>query len=118
MSQPIYVTADIRRIEEAAGSVSPSLMERAGAAAAELAAKLAGDTGKEVLVLAGPGNNGGDAYEVATNLKAKFFRVTVVSPAEPGAMPAGPKGVPLREPTKLTTEVTRATAKKRRASAP
>ena len=88
MSQPIYVTADIRRIEEAAGNVAPSLMERAGAAAAELAARLAGETGKEVLVLAGPGNNGGDAYEVATNLKAKFFRVTVVSPAEPAAMPA------------------------------
>jgi len=88
MSQPIYVTADIRRIEEAAGHVSPSLMERAGAAAAELAARLAGDTGKDVLVLAGPGNNGGDAFEVATNLKAKFFRVTVVSPAEPAAMPA------------------------------
>ncbi len=88
MSQPVYVTADIRRIEEAAGHVSPSLMERAGAAAAELAAKLAGDTGKDVLVLAGPGNNGGDAFEVATLLKAKFFRVAVVSPADPAAMPA------------------------------
>ncbi len=88
MSQPIYLTADIRKIEEAAGAVSPSLMERAGAAAAELAAKLASDTGKDVLVLAGPGNNGGDAYEVAANLKAKFFRVTVVSPADASALPS------------------------------
>jgi hydroxyethylthiazole kinase-like uncharacterized protein yjeF len=88
MSQPIYVTADIRRIEQAAGSVAPSLMQRAGAAAAELAARLAGDTGKDVLVLAGPGNNGGDAFEVAANLKAKFFRVALVSPADPASLPA------------------------------
>ena len=83
MPQPIYLTADIRRIEKAAGEVAPALMERAGAAAAELAAALASDRGKDVLVLAGPGNNGGDARVVARLLEEKFFRVTVADAANP-----------------------------------
>src|SRR5882762_7624118 len=53
-------------------------MERAGAAAAELARDLCGDTAKAILVVAGPGNNGGDAFEVAAHLKRWFFRVSVV----------------------------------------
>jgi ADP-dependent NAD(P)H-hydrate dehydratase / NAD(P)H-hydrate epimerase len=76
---PIYLAADIRRIERAAGETSPPLMERAGAAAAALAATLVGDKAKDVLVLAGPGNNGGDARVVARLLEERFFRVQVVS---------------------------------------
>jgi hydroxyethylthiazole kinase-like uncharacterized protein yjeF len=75
MRGPIYLTADIRRIEQAAGNAP--LMQRAGAAAAELAAKIASDKSKDILVLAGPGNNGGDARIAAELLKEKFFRVTV-----------------------------------------
>jgi hydroxyethylthiazole kinase-like uncharacterized protein yjeF len=75
MPQAIYATGDIRRIEEAAGKATPSLMERAGAAAADLAARLAGEQGKDVLVLVGPGNNGGDAKVVARLLAERFFRV-------------------------------------------
>src|SRR5262245_26861013 len=86
MAQPIYLTADIRRIEQAAGP-DASLMERAGLAAADLAARLVSERGKDVLVLAGPGNNGGDAYEVAANLKSEYFRVSVVSPADPAGLP-------------------------------
>src|SRR5258706_15348221 len=82
MRGPIYLTADIRRIETAAGDVSPPLMERAGAAAAELAARIASDKSKDVLVLVGPGNNGGDARIVARLLGERFFRVDVVSKAE------------------------------------
>src|SRR4051812_24914675 len=55
-------------------------MERAGTAAAELASQLA--TGKDVLVLAGPGNNGGDARIAAERLRERFFRVTVATRAE------------------------------------
>jgi hydroxyethylthiazole kinase-like uncharacterized protein yjeF len=75
VSRAIYLTADIRRIEDAAKD--QPLMERAGAAAAELAAKIASESTKDVLVLAGPGNNGGDARVVARLLKEKFFRVVV-----------------------------------------
>jgi len=88
MSRPIYLTDDIRRIEAAAGAVTPTLMVRAGEAAAALAQRLVPERGKDVLVLAGPGNNGGDAYEVATRLKAAFLRVSVVSPADPAKLPA------------------------------
>jgi len=82
VSVPVYLSADIRRIEKAAGDASPPLMERAGAAAAELAARIASSKSKDVLVLAGPGNNGGDARVVAERLKEQFFRVSVASRPE------------------------------------
>ncbi len=82
MSVPIYLSADIRRIEEAAGDANPPLMERAGAAAAALAAGLASDKKKDVLVLAGPGDNGGDARALASRLKEQFFRVSVATRLE------------------------------------
>lgn len=85
MSEPIYLTRDIRRIEQAAKDLP--LMERAGAAAAELAAHLCADTAKDVLVLAGPGNNGGDARIVAERLRQQFFRVTLAGPAEAATLP-------------------------------
>ncbi len=85
MTEPIYLTQDIRRIEAAAKD--EPLMERAGAAAAELAAGLCLDTAKDVLVLAGPGNNGGDAQIVAGILKQKFFRVTVATAADMATLP-------------------------------
>ncbi|HUJ85307.1 MAG TPA: NAD(P)H-hydrate dehydratase [Burkholderiales bacterium] len=86
-ASPIYTTEEIRRIEQAAGEVSPPLMQRAGEAAAELAARLAGGRGKDVLVLAGPGNNGGDARIAAERLKGMFFRVSVAG--APAEVPAG-----------------------------
>jgi len=86
MSTPLYLTRDIRRIEEAAGQATPPLMERAGAAAADLAAKIIGERGKEILVLAGPGNNGGDARIAAELLKNRYYRVTVLGAAD--AIPA------------------------------
>jgi hydroxyethylthiazole kinase-like uncharacterized protein yjeF len=73
--RPICLTADLRRIEAAAKD--QPLMERAGAAAAALAATIAAETTKDVLVLAGPGNNGGDARVVARLLQERFFRVTL-----------------------------------------
>lgn len=79
MPSPIYPSEDIRRIERGCGVPEPELMERAGAAAAETAARIAAENFKDVLVLAGPGNNGGDARVVARLLKERFFRVEVVS---------------------------------------
>jgi len=79
---PIYTTSAIRKLEELAAPASGTLMERAGLAAAEFARAICGDTAKSVLVIAGPGNNGGDALEVAAHLKRWFFRVRVVFSGE------------------------------------
>ena len=83
MEGPLYSTADIRRIEAAAGDAAPPLMERAATAAAELAMALVGERGKDILVLVGPGNNGGDAKIVARILRERFFRVTEHGAADP-----------------------------------
>ena len=81
MHGPIYLTEDIRRIERAAGVAEPELMQRAAAAATDFALSIASEK-KDVLVLAGPGNNGGDARIVAELLKERFFRVVLAtSPA-------------------------------------
>jgi hydroxyethylthiazole kinase-like uncharacterized protein yjeF len=77
---PVYLTADVRAIEAAAAAAPspPPLMEMAGLAAAEIAREVSGGTGKPVLVLAGPGNNGGDAFVLARRLKQWYFNVSVV----------------------------------------
>ncbi|MHB8667933.1 MAG: NAD(P)H-hydrate dehydratase [Burkholderiales bacterium] len=78
--QPVYLSAEIRALERsAAGRAGATpLMQLAGLAAAEYARELLGEYGRNVLVLAGPGNNGGDAFEVATHLKRWFYRVELV----------------------------------------
>jgi hydroxyethylthiazole kinase-like uncharacterized protein yjeF len=77
---PVYRTAEIRAIEAAALKTlqPPGLMERAGLAAAQIARDVIADDGRRVLVIAGPGNNGGDAFVVARHLKAWWFKVEVV----------------------------------------
>ena len=91
---PIYATSAMRQLDAlaAAASPAPTLMERAGAAAAEYARALCGDKTKDVLVVAGPGNNGGDAFEVAAHLKRAFFRVAVVFAGERGNLPKDARG--------------------------
>lgn len=76
----LYRTAALRTVEQRARAAKPqpTLMERAGTAAAEYAQALLGPKGKAVLILAGPGDNGGDAFEVAAHLKRNFHRVDVV----------------------------------------
>src|SRR5688500_16158967 len=77
---PIYTTAEIRRIEQAAGEAP--LMERAAAAAAGLAMTRGSARAKGILVLAGAGNNGGDARIAARILQERFFRVALVERPE------------------------------------
>ncbi len=73
---------DARAIE--AGTASYALMEAAGrAAAAVIAARLGDALARGAIVFAGPGNNGGDGYIVATALRAAGARVSVFEVAAP-----------------------------------
>jgi ADP-dependent NAD(P)H-hydrate dehydratase / NAD(P)H-hydrate epimerase len=66
----------------AAGVPSRALMQRAGAAAAaEIALRYRFQLASGAFVLAGPGNNGGDAWVVARALAAAGVRVVVAEPA-------------------------------------
>ncbi len=71
----ILRVAELRAIEALAAGVP--LMQRAGLAAAEIARTMLAPQSARVLVLAGPGNNGGDAFVVARLLKSWFFDVEV-----------------------------------------
>ncbi|MCC6869536.1 MAG: NAD(P)H-hydrate dehydratase [Burkholderiales bacterium] len=73
---PIVELPELRAAE--ARHAEAALMERAGAAAAVVAQQLAGDRGRPIVVLAGPGNNGGDAFVVARLLAAAWYDVRVV----------------------------------------
>ena len=85
MSTDLYLSPSLRLIETR-HSDQP-LMQRAGAAAAEWAATLASERNQPVLVLAGPGNNGGDAFAAARLLRERFFDVRVVFASDPGKLP-------------------------------
>src|SRR5262245_29060158 len=58
----------------AAGTPGRVLMERAGRAIARAVGKAAGP-GAQILVLCGPGNNGGDGFVAARVLAGRGFRV-------------------------------------------
>ena len=81
MSQTILNLEEAQALEARASHRigEDALMRRAGAFAAEEIARRA--PGRAITVLAGPGNNGGDALCCARLLKEKGFAVTVVSPA-------------------------------------
>jgi hydroxyethylthiazole kinase-like uncharacterized protein yjeF len=89
LSPPLFMAADIRACEQQWIATHPdgSLMEKAGAAVAELAHRLASESGDPVLILAGPGNNGGDALVAARLLRAQGCHVVVVSRADPLRLP-------------------------------
>ena len=90
MFSPVYTTEQVRSLEQAALRLPerPRLMERAGLAAAQYAREGMGDSVRRVLVIAGPGNNGGDAFEVAVHLKQWFYRVTLVFAGDPARLSA------------------------------
>ena len=92
---PVLTPEELRAVETRGAGAKPSLMERAGAAVARAARELAADTGAPVLVVAGPGNNGGDAWVAAAHLAQDFHRVVVYDVA--GAAPKAPEARAARE---------------------
>jgi len=82
--RPILTAEAMRAAEEAAiaaGTTVEQLMERAGAALAEATYRFAGPM--PVLVLCGPGNNGGDGYVAARHLAQRGVKVRIATLAEP-----------------------------------
>lgn len=86
---PIYGCDAVRQIERRfVPNAIPTLMERAGAAAAaEVLRTLQGKRGK-VLIAAGPGNNGGDAFVVARHLRQTGYDVTLAFAGDPARLAA------------------------------
>jgi hydroxyethylthiazole kinase-like uncharacterized protein yjeF len=88
----LYSVAEIREIEHAASTaLAPgTLMQRAGRCAAKAALELIPQRPNDarVLVLAGPGNNGGDALEAAGHLAQAGLQVSVLLFADPAAQSA------------------------------
>lgn len=81
MENDLYTVAQLRDIERAAyaGLEPGALMRRAGEAAAQFALELLGNRRDlPVLLLAGPGNNGGDALETAAILADAGIDATVL----------------------------------------
>lgn len=93
-ADPIWLTAEIRAIEHLATLLPepPRLMEKAGLAAAQIIRdQLNKKPSHHALVLAGPGNNGGDAFVVARYLKEWGNAVTVVFNSDRNRVPADAK---------------------------
>ena len=88
-ARQILTVAEMGRADaaaSAAGTPGPVLMERAGAAVAD--AVCARFRPRPVIVLCGPGNNGGDGYVAARLLKARGWPVEVAALAPPAAADA------------------------------
>jgi hydroxyethylthiazole kinase-like uncharacterized protein yjeF len=79
-SLSLFRIDDIRRVENIANTTLPpaSLMRAAAKDAACFARELIGHPHGKVLILAGPGNNGGDALEVAHLLSTEGFEVQLI----------------------------------------
>ena len=82
---PLLTVDQVRDIERK--HAQTPLMERAGTAAAEIASAMMAGRDGLVVVLAGPGNNGGDALVCARHLRERGFDVIVVGRTSRYAQP-------------------------------
>ncbi|MDR1994302.1 NAD(P)H-hydrate dehydratase [Azonexus sp.] len=90
MDDDLYLSPALRALES--HHAGDRLMQRAGLAAADWAGELVTPGGLPVLVVAGPGNNGGDALVVARLLRERFFAVTVVFAGDAKRLPPDAAG--------------------------
>lgn len=81
LSGPILTAAEMQAAERASGVPLGELMERAGQALAEAAVRFG--NGQPVLIVCGPGNNGGDGYVAARWLRSFGMSVRVAAVAPP-----------------------------------
>ena len=86
----VVTVEEMRHIEaasDAAGHSYAAMMERAGRAVAEAVVRQVGVAGRAVLVLVGPGNNGGDGLVAARHLAEHGAAVTcyLLRPRDPSA---------------------------------
>jgi len=80
----ILTVAQMRDAEAAliaSGTSVDKLMQRAGRGAAEWVWRLA--AGRQVTVLCGPGNNGGDGWVIAEAIRERGGKVSVITAADP-----------------------------------
>ena len=90
MDDDLYLGPALRVLESR--HAGDRLMQRAGLAAADWAGELVAPGGLPVLVVAGPGNNGGDALVLARLLRERFFAVTVVFAGDADHLPPDAAG--------------------------
>ncbi len=91
MGQPLFTVEQLRAAEATASKTLPSgtLMERAGKAAAQVIdARLKKSGGRGVAVVCGGGNNGGDGYVCAVELKTLGYDVACFAIAAAAASDA------------------------------
>jgi hydroxyethylthiazole kinase-like uncharacterized protein yjeF len=81
--RPVLTGEEYRRVDKAFTGDLAEAMERAGHAVALAAARHGAGYGKRVVVLAGPGNNGGDGYVAARHLRTRGAAVEVQALAAP-----------------------------------
>jgi NAD(P)H-hydrate epimerase len=103
--KPVITPEESARLDAAATDPVDVLMDRAGLAVAIAAHRMGAGYGTRVLALAGPGNNGGDAYVAARYLRRRGVDVEVRalgeakdddSPARRAAAAAVSERVPIR----------------------
>ena len=83
LSGPVLTAAEMHAAEIKSGIAPDILMERAGAALAEVAWRFS--AGRPIIVICGSGNNGGDGYVAATQLRARGASVCVIAAAPPAS---------------------------------
>ncbi len=86
--KPVLTADEYRRVDKAYEGDLIQAMDKAGYAVALAAARAGAGYGKRVVVLAGPGNNGGDGYVAARYLKARGVDVEIQALAPPKTIEA------------------------------